>query len=492
MTEQKNKVTGKQTINNFLWRFAERMGAQGVSFIVSIVLTRILSPDDFGVVALSFTAIAILSVFVTSGLGKSLIQKDTVDELDYSTALIANVGIGVVLYIVMFFIAPYIAAFFSEPRLQPILRVLSVTLVIGGLNSIQHAKISRAMNFKLFFRATITGTIISAIVGIIMALRGFGAWALIAQFLTNQIIDTVFLWVMIGWKPTTQFSWERFWPMFDFGWKAYGAAMIETLYNQLRSLLIGKYYTNADLAYYNRGRHIPAVINQNTNNAIQSVMFPIYSRLANNHSDLKSMMKKAVKIGTYIIFPCMVGLALVSRSLVEVLYTSKWLPAVPFLQMSCFVFAITPLHVVNLQAILAIGRSDISMKIEMFKKIVAVIVMVICVHISLMATAFSAVPLAVFALIVNAWPVGRELSYPLSEQLIDSLPAFGLSLGMGICVWLVGLVPISSPLGILSLQVITGILVYLGLSRITKNHEYLYVKSYILARLKSNRKMLIK
>lgn len=477
------RVSKSKAADNMFWRLAERFGAQGVNFLVSIVLARILTPEAYGVVALTMTFTTLLAVFTTSGLGTSLIQKKDVDELDYSTALIANMGIGIILYAIVFFTAPYIALFYHQKKITGILRVLALTLVIGGLNSIQQARISRSMRFKMFFKATSAGTLISAVVGIWMAVNGFGEWAIVAQYLTNQVIDTCFLCVMIRWKPIFRFSWERLKPLYRFGWRAYGASMIEELYGSFRSLLIGKYYTSTDLAFYNRGRHIPALINANTNSAIQSVMFPIYTKSSDNLVQMKRMMKKAMSIGTFIIFPCMMGLAMVSEPLITILYTSKWLPAVPFLQISCFVYALTPMHIVNLQAILAIGKSGISFKIEIVKKTVAVIVMLICIHISLMAAAASAVPLAVFALIVNSYPVGKLLAYPLGEQMKDAAPAFVMSLIMGVLVYLIGMLPFSN-IFLLVLQIIVGASSYCLLAHISHNQDYIFAKEYVYSRIK--------
>lgn len=478
------KVSKSKAVDNMFWRLAERFGAQGVNFLVSIVLARILTPEAYGVVALTMTFTTLLAIFTTSGLGTSLIQKKEVDELDYSTALIGNVGIGLILYGLVFIAAPYIARFYHQEKITSILRVLALTLIIGGLNSIQQARISRSMKFKMFFKATLTGTLVSAVVGIGMAVKGLGEWAIVAQYLSNQVIDTACLWVMIGWKPTFRFSWERLKPLYRFGWKAYGAAMIEGLYNSFRSLLIGRYYTSADLAFYNRGCHIPGLINTNTNSAIQSVMFPIYSKSSDDLARMKQMMKKAMSIGTFIIFPCMVGLAIVSKALIEVLYTSKWLSAVPFLQISCFVYALTPMHIVNLQGILAIGRSDISFKVEIVKKTVAAIVVLICIHISLMTTAVSAIPLGIFALIINSYPVWKLLDYPLHEQLKDAAPALVMSVIMGILVYLTGMLPLNSSILILMLQVGVGVSSYCLLARVSHNQDYIFAKEYAYSRLK--------
>lgn len=478
MSTDQPKVTGRSITTNAFWRLAERVCAQGVNFIVSVVLARILTPDEYGLCSLTMIFTTILGVFITSGLGTALIQRKDIDDLDCSTALWANIGIGIILYFVVFLAAPFLSAFFKQEYMTPVIRVLGLTLVIGSLNAIQQARISRKMQFKKFFKATITGTIISAFVGIGMAVRGMGVWALVGQYLSNQIIDTVFLWFSIKWKPAFVFSLKRLKPLYRFGWRAYGAQFIETLYNNLRSLLIGRYYSADQLAFYNKGRHIPSLINLNTTNAVQSVLFPAYAKNADNREQLKKMMRRSISLSTYFIFPCMMGLFIVSNTLIEVLYTAKWLPAAPYLRICCFFYAIQPMHLINLQAILAIGRSDLSLRLEIIKKTVTITVLVICIHISMYATAFCAIPLNVFTIIVNTYPAKKEFNYSLFQQLKDVAPQFLMVLAMGICVYLVGMIPVASVIRLV-FQVVTGAAVYVGLSVLTKNQDFYYILKYI-------------
>ena len=476
--EQQPKVTGRSITTNALWRLGERICAQGVHFIVSVVLARILSPDEYGLCALTMTFTTILSVFITAGLGTALIQRKDIDNLDCSTALWANIVIGIFLYLLLFIAAPWISVFFNQENMTPVLRVLGLTIVIGSLNAIQQARISRKMQFKKFFKATITGTIISAFVGVWMAVRGMGVWALVGQHLTNQVIDTIFLWFSIKWKPELKFSFERLKPMYSFGWKAFGAQMIETLYNNLRSILIGRYYSADQLAFYNKGRHLPSLINLNTTNAVQSVLFPAYAKNAENRPKLKSMIRRAISLSTYFIFPCMAGLAIVSNTLIDFLYTAKWLPAAPYLRICCFFYAVQPMQLINLQAILAIGRSDLSLKIEIIKKTVTISVLIICIHISMYATAFCAIPLSVFALIVNTFPARKEFDYSLRQQLKDVIPQAVMTAVMGVCVYFAGKVPGSSAIRLM-IQIVTGVAVYSGLSFATKNRDFHFILKYL-------------
>lgn len=474
-----DKLSGRTITSNVIWRLAERLGAQSVSFIVSVILARILTPEEYGLHALTMVFTTIFTVFVTSGLGTALIQRPEIDDLDCSTALWANIGIGCFFYLILFVSAPFLSKLFKQPMMTPILRVLSVTLIVGGLNSIQNAIISRKMQFKQFFKATLIGTIVSAFVGIGMAVYGMGVWALVVQYLSNQFVNTITLWILIKWKPTFSFSWKRLKPIYRFGWRAYGAALIETLYNNLRTLLIGWYYPAEQLAFFNKGIHIPDLINVNTNNTIQSVIFPAYARVCGDKPRMIYMMRRAMSLGTYLIFPCMMGLGVVAEPLVSLLYTEKWLESVPYLRIYCFVYALTPMHMVNLQAMLAVGRSDISLKVEMFKKLITVTCLVICVQISMQATALSAIPMGIFALLVNAYPVKKEFDYSLINQVKDVLPQFLMSIVMGIAVGVVGVLHISNLSKVL-LQMATGVSVYVGLSVLTRNKDFLYIYRYLL------------
>ena len=258
-------MKSKNIVSNFIWRFAERCGAQLVSFVVSIVLARILAPEDYGTIALVTVFTAILQVFVDSGLGTALIQKKDADDLDFSSVFYFNFSICLVLYAVMFIVAPYIAIFYEDMTLTSVIRVLSLTIVISGVKGIQQAYVSRNMLFKRFFFSTIGGTIFSAFLGIGLAFSGCGVWALVAQQLSNTMIDTLILWITVKWKPKKEFSWKRLRTLFSYGWKLLVSSLLDTVYNNLRNLIIGKMYSSADLAYYNQGDKFPKIIVTNIN-----------------------------------------------------------------------------------------------------------------------------------------------------------------------------------------------------------------------------------
>lgn len=468
----------KSVISSLFWRFSERTAAQGVGFIVSVVLARLLTPEDYGLIGLITVFISIASVFVSSGFGNALIQKKDATQIDFSSVFYFSLITGLIMYAILFICSPLIAKFYNEPLLIPVVRVLSISLVIAGINSVQQAYVSKTMQFKRFFFSTIIGTIISAVVGIFMAYKGYGVWALVAQTLTNQVIDTCILWFTVKWRPTLEFSLKEMKKMFSFGWKLLFSSLIDTVYNNLYSLVIGKFYSAKDLGYYNRGRNIPNLVITNINGSIQSVMFPAFSNCQGDKVRLKAMVRRSIMTSTYIIFPAMIGLAAVSKPLTVLLLTEKWLPSVPFMQFSCFILAFWPIHTTNLQAINAVGRSDIFLKLEIIKKIIGFSIMVISIpfglYVMMIGNCFS----AVLSSIINASPNKKLLNYSYKEQILDMLPAIFLSIVMGMFVLIWTFFKLSN-LIILICQVLTGIIVYFLGSKILKLESYDYIVNMI-------------
>lgn len=334
-------MKSQSILKNFLWRFAERCGAQLVTFIVSIVLARILAPEDYGQIALITVFTTIMQVFVDSGLGTALIQKKDADDLDFSSVFYFNFAVCLVLYGVMFVAAPFIAAFYDDATLTPLVRVISLTIVISGVKGIQQSYVSRNMLFKRFFFATLGGTIFSAFLGIGFAYAGFGVWAIVVQQLSNTTIDTLILWLTVKWRPKKMFSWQRLKGLLTFGWKLLASSLLNTVYNNLRSLIIGKLYSSADLAYYNQADKFPNVIVSNINSSIDSVLLPTMASAQDDHVRVKAMTRRAIKTSTYIMAPLMMGLAFCAEPVVRLVLTDKWLPCVPFLRIFCITYMIT-------------------------------------------------------------------------------------------------------------------------------------------------------
>jgi O-antigen/teichoic acid export membrane protein len=464
----------KNILINFIWRFAERCGAQGVSLIVSVVLARLLAPNDYGTIALVTVFTTILQVFVDSGLGTALIQKKDADDLDFSSVFYFNFAVCLILYLVMFVSAPAIAHFYGMPSLISVVRVISLTLVISGIKNIQQAYVSRNMIFKRFFFATLGGTLFSAVLGIALAYRGFGVWALVAQQLSNATIDTLILWLTVEWRPKLIFSWERLKSLLSYGWKLLASALLDTGYNNLRSLIIGKLYSASDLAYYNQGQKFPDLAATNINTSIDSVLLPTMAREQNNYKRVKSMTRRAMKTSVYIMAPLMMGLSAVATPLVQLILTDKWLPCVPYLRIFCITYIFWPIHTANLNAIKAVGRSDLFLKLEIEKKILGITLLLSTMWFGVTAMAYSLLLSSALSQIINSWPNRKLLDYGYLEQLKDILPSVLLAVCMYVAIRPIALLDMSS-IQILVLQILLGTSIYIGGSWIFKMEEFYYL-----------------
>ena len=476
-------MDNKNVVNNFIWRFAERCGAQAVTLIVSIVLARILTPSDFGIASLVMVFTTIMQVFVDSGLGTALIQKKDADDLDFSSVFYFNFAVCLILYAVMFMAAPLIAGFYNDTSLVSIIRVISLTIIISGVKGIQQSYVSRNMLFKRFFFATLGGTIFSAFLGIGMAYAECGVWSIVAQQLSNTAIDTLILWITVKWRPKKMFSWERLKGLLSYGWKLLVSSLLDTVYNNLRNLIIGKIYTSADLAYYNQGDKFPKVIVTNINASIDSVLLPSMAGEQDHRDRVKSMTRRAIKTSTYIMAPLMMGLMFCAEPVVKLLLTDKWLPCVPYLRIFCFTYMFWPIHTANLNAIKAMGRSDLFLKLEIVKKIMGLTLLLLTMRISVMAMAYSLIVSGVCSQVINSWPNWKLLDYNYFEQLRDILPSIIIALLMGIIVYFVGLLRLPTII-ILFVQIIAGAALYIGASALLKLEEFEYLLGMIKSFLK--------
>ena len=464
----------QRVISNLIWRFMERFGSQLVSMAVQIILARMLDPSVFGVVAKVTVITTILLVFVDSGMANSLIQKKDPDDLDYSSVFFFNLAFCLVLYALLFAFAPAIAGFYKDAQLTPIVRVLGLTVVVAGIKNVQQAYVSKTLQFRRFFFATLGGTLFSAVLGITMVFRGFGVWALVAQQLSNVVVNTAILWLTVGWRPKLMFSLERLKGLLSFGWKLLVSGLLDTVYNKLREILIAVYYTDTDLAFYNRGNYIPNIVVENINSSIDSVLLPVLSDKQDSAESVRDMTRRAIKVSTYIMMPLMMGLAVCAEPFVHLLLTEKWLPCVPYLRIFCFSYAFYPLHTANLNAIKAMGRSDLFLKLEIIKKLIGVAVLAVTVRYGVYVMALSLLFTSVLAQIINSWPNKKLLDYSYIDQLKDMLPAIVLSCVMGACVYPVQWF-IHGDLAVLLVQAAVGVAVYALLSKLFRVETFGYI-----------------
>lgn len=463
---------------SFLWRFAERCGAQGVTFLVSIVLARLLDPVVYGTVALVSVFTSILQVFVDSGLGTALIQKKDADNVDFSSVFFFNITVCAILYAGMFFASPLIADFYNMPQLTPVVRVMSLTLIISGVKNVQQAYVSRNLLYKRFFFATLGGTVGAAVVGIWMAYRGYGVWALVAQNLFNQTVDTIILWITVKWRPQRTFSFERLKGLLSYGWKLLASGLLDTGYHRLRSLIIGKMYSPADLAFYDKGDLFPNVVVSNINTSIDSVLLPTMSAAQDDPAQVRGMTRRAISVSTYLMMPLMAGLAVCAEPMVRIILTEKWLPCVPFLRIFCLTYAFYPIHTANLNAMKALGRSDYFLRLEIIKKIVGTILIGVSMWFGVMAMAYSCILASILGQLINSYPNKKLLNYSYLQQLRDMLPQIGLSCLMGAIVYCVSFLHLADWLTLL-IQIPLGAIVYYFGSMLFKLNSFFYVRKMI-------------
>lgn len=476
--EKGKSNTKEKTLSNFLWRFLERFFAQIISFVISIVLARIIEPEAYGIIALVMVFTNIFQVFVDCGLGNALIQKKDADDTDFSSVFYFNLVWCLLLYVVLFICAPWIAGFYREKSLVLIVRVLGLTIIISGIKNVQQAYVSRTLQFRKFFWATLCGTIISAVVGIAMALCGYGVWALVLQYLSNLCIDTIILWITVRWRPRKLFDLIRLRELFSYGWKLLVSGIIDTLYENLYQLIIGKVYTAEDLAFYSRGSKFPNVIVANINSSIDSVLLPVMSREQDDLNKVKNITRRSIKTAIYIMAPLMIGLCSTAETIVKVVLTEKWVQCVPFLRIFCISYMFMPIHTSNLNAIKAVGRSDLFLKLEIIKKIVGITIMAITAQISVIAMAYSMLVINVISQIINSWPNRYLLNYSYLDQIRDILPSILLSVCMGVIVYPIQMLSLNSII-ILVLQTIVGVFVYIIGSMLFKIEEYKYIKDIV-------------
>jgi len=469
---KENKV-----ISSLFWKFMERICAQLVSFLITIILARMLMPQDYGIVSMILVFITIADVFVTSGFSSSLIQKKDADEKDFSTMFCLSLMSSIFIYVILYLCAPYIAEFYRMPQLSVILRVFALKLPITAFNSIQHAYISKKLIFKKFFFSTLIGTLISGIVGVVMAYKGFGVWALVAQYLTNSVIDTLVLFITIPWRPKLSFSLKSAKKMTKYGWKVTVAELISTIYTEMRSLVIGRIYSSEDLAYYKRGNHFPELILDNIDSSIGSVLFPAISNNNDSKKTVKNLTRKAIKVSTYLVFPMIVGMFITSDKLINLLLTEKWSMAIIFMQIQCVVQMTKPISTANNQAIKALGRSDVFLKLEIFKKIIGVCILFAVMRISVEAIAYSLILYSIIATAANMFPNKKLMDYSMKEQIKDVLPALSISIIMGFICYLINLLNFSN-LIILILQVMVGVIFYIVISECFQLEAYKILIDY--------------
>lgn len=458
-----NEKKNRSIASGLFWSFLERIGAQGVSFIVSIVLARILIPEDYGVVAIVQIFITFANAITTTGLNAAIIQKKDVSKEDDSSAFVLNMILGIGLYRVIFLFAPVIAQLYHLDLICPVLRVLGIRIPISAFNAMQRAYVSRKMEFKKFFYSTFGGTVVSAFVGIYLALKGFGCWALVFQYLTNTAIDTIILLITVEWRPSFNVSLKSMKNMLDFGWKVLAGSLISEIYLELRNIVIGWKYSSTDLAYYKRGQQFPALFLTNITSALGSVMFPALSKEQDEFDSLKNKTRKSVRCCIFIMAPLMFGMAAVAKAMVLLILTDKWEGCIPYLIMYCISYAVLPISTLSEQAYKALGLGNVLLWTQCISKGLGIVFILITIPFGVywigVGMVISTYMTLVLYLVVNA----RYIRYSIKEQIKDLGPTLIIAIIMAVVVYMISFL-VDDCILLLIIQLLFGILIYIGLS----------------------------
>ncbi len=466
----------KKSITSIAWKFAERIIAQGVSMVVSIILARLLTPDDYGTVSIVMIFFSLANVIITGGFNTALIQKKDSDKEDYTAVLFLSLVLSFVIYGLLFFTAPAIQMIYQEDGLAMIIRVMGIILPITAVKSVVCSYVSINLQFRKFFFATIGGTLISAVVGIAMANRGYGAWALVAQQMTNTCIDTLILLLVTRMPISNRLDLKRIRPLFGFGWKVLVSSLIDALYSDLNPLFIGIRYSSADLSLYNRGKTFPSTISSTVNSTLSAVLFPVLSTVQEDKERLLRYVRLFIRTSSFFVFPMMLGFAAVADNLIAVLLTEKWMGAAVYIKIFCFSYMFDMIASGNCQAMKAIGRSDVFLIIEIIKKISYFLIIggFLIFSNSPEMLAVSMVLCTVVSLIVNTFPNRKLIGYSYAMQLKDITGNFAAAVLMAIVVNLMNSLDFNR-ITLLGLQILCGVCMYVIICFITKNSSLAYV-----------------
>jgi teichuronic acid exporter len=475
----------QKTVSGLIWSFVDSMAGQVIAFIVGIILARLLSPREFGLIGMITVFIAVSESFINSGFSSALIRKKDCTNTDFSTVFYFNLAAGILFFILLYLSAPAISSFFDEPELTSIIQVMGVILIIDSLTIIQRTILTKRIDFKLQARISVIASIGSGVVAIAMAFYGFGVWALVAQRIVKQGLNSLFLWLWNRWKPLLVFSKESFKELFGFGSKLLISGLIDTIYRNIYYLVIGKYFSAQELGYYTRAEGFKNLPSQNLNSIVSRVTYPVLSAIQDDIPRLRNNYQKLIRSVMFITFILMIGMAAVAEPMIHTLIGAKWEPAIIYLQMLCFVGMMYPLHALNLNMLQVQGRSDLFLKLEIIKKIIAIPTIVIGVFFGIKMMIVGMMVNTLIAYYLNSYWSGVKIGYSFKQQVKDVLPSFILALTMGIAVYFLGeLLPFSYIVKLI-IQILFGTIFVFVFCEITKFKDYIFVKELVLEKIQS-------
>ncbi|MDR0830361.1 MAG: lipopolysaccharide biosynthesis protein [Prevotellaceae bacterium] len=473
----------EKTLHGLRWSFIDNFANQGVTFLVGIILARLIEPAEFGILGMIAIFTAIAGAFVNSGLSTALVRKNDCTSVDYSTVFYFNIVVSVVAYFILFFASPYIAHFFGEPRLTAITRVCCLSIIIGAFSAIQSTLLTKKINFKAQAKISVTSSIIAGVIAIILAYKGMGVWSLVWRGVIGGVATCIFLWLQSNWRPILVFSKQSFKELFGFGSKLLASGLLDTIYNNIYYPIIGKYFSAATLGFYTRAQSFSNLFSSVLTGNIQRVSFPVLSSIQDNQEQLKGGYRKIVKSTMLVTFSLMLGLAAVAKPLIVVLIGEKWLPCVPYLQLMCFSAMLYPLHAINLNILQVKGRSDIFLKLEIAKKIMAIPLIIIGILLGVEALLIGTILYSILAYFLNSYFSGKLIYYTVHSQLKDILPLLLVAAFVSLLAWGITLFHFSN-LATLSLQIAVGGILTIGIYEFLKQPDYLEMKTIVIENLK--------
>ncbi len=473
----------QKTIHGLFWSFIDNFSRLGLQFIFGIILARILSPREFGLIGMLTIFIAVSQTIVESGFSTALIRKKDCSENDYSTVFYFNLIVSLVLYILLFFSSGLISNFFGETELKNMFKVFGLILIINAMGMIQQTIFIKEINFKVQTYVTLIASLGSGLLAIWAALVGMGVWSLVVLNLSRAFLNTVFLWIWSVWRPILFFSKKSFSELFGFGSKLLISNLIDTIFQNIYYLVIGKYFSAQELGFYTRADQFQNLPSKNITGVIQRVSYPVLSAIQDQPERLKENYRKLIRSTMYITFILMLGMAAVAKPMVITLIGEKWLPSVQYLQLLCFVGMLYPLHALNINILNVKGRSDLILKLEFIKKPTAIPIIIVGIVWGIKIMIIGMILHSVFSLFLNSYWSGRLIGYSAKEQFLDLWPSLVFSFFVNGIVFVISFIDLPSSLLMLGIQLISGLILTILLGEIIKFRDYRYLKSLIIEQL---------
>lgn len=467
-----------KTIKGTFWSAADTFLGQGVSFVVGIILARLLTPEEYGLIGMCLIVNAILEGFVDSGFSTSIIRKKDANNDDYNTMFIVNFVISIFLYIGVFFTSSFIADFFKKPELTDLVKVTGVIIIINALSLTQNTILVKHINFKAKTKASVISALISGVVGITLAYSGYGVWSLVTQMVTRSLCNTISLWIINRWLPNLSFSTSSFKYMWGFGWKLLVSGLLDRVWTEAYQIVVGKFYSPAMLGQYTRSKHYASLLSTNLNKVVMQVSYPVLSSIQDEEERMVGAYRRIIKMTMFVTAISLLFMAGISEPMIRVLIGDKWLQAASFLPLICFSMSLYPLHAINLNMLKVLGRSDLFLIYEILKKIVAVGPICLGIFVDIYAMLVGSIVAGIISFFINSWYTGKRLKYTSWKQIRDVAPNYAIGVLVFLSVYFLKFLPLS-PFVILPVQIVIGMVAFFFIAESTKLAQYIEIKEIV-------------